>query len=515
MSEEDDTVLPETENVEHTEVADSEEIVDGSQQLPEGEKKKTGRTVSRRKRDKSKSKTIVVEELPSMTFVMGGEHAKWLIPACFVAMILISVYGGMVSWDLQYADPDQTFDGTSREYHDCIMVNFKYGSRNSTDHDPSHPDNIECAEKQGIDPNWSELEYQQWLDNLLSGLTVADDGNHSGYVWTEGGIATMTYLVSTMNANMSVYYDPASGDEFNATHLAIWNSATTDFGGGNDSFESLLPGGNTAMAAYIGTGGIIGPKPTGYIWTATGIETMTILGANLGSNMSVYGDPAPGDVFTGGHLAIWNAATVSFGGGNDTFEHLLPGGASAMLAFIGMNGFVEIAPTGFVWTEDGIGTMTLLGANLGSNMSVYGYPSDGDVFTQEHLGIWNGATVGFGGGNDTMSALAPNGQSALAAFLLTPIVLWSNLTDMPIVANVTINPSEPTTSDALSCTYDYLDPQGDDDVSQTRWYVNDVFTATNATELTLTVGDEVMCSILPSDGVNFGFRVYSEAVVVS
>ena len=80
---------------------------------------------------------------------------------------------------------------------------------------------------------------------------------------------------------------------------------------------------------------------------------------------------------------------------------------------------------------------------------------------------------------------------------------------------MTINPSAPTTSDALSCTYDYLDAQGDDDVSQTRWYVNDVFTATNATELSLTAGDEVMCSILPSDGVNSGFRVYSEAVVVS
>jgi hypothetical protein len=31
----------------------------------------------------------------------------------------------------------------------------------------------------------------------------------------------------------------------------------------------------------------------------------------------------------------------------------------------------------------------------------------------------------------------------------------------------------------------------------------------------LTAGDEVTCSILPSDEVNFGFRVYSEAVVVS
>jgi hypothetical protein len=86
---------------------------------------------------------------------------------------------------------------------------------------------------------------------------------------------------------------------------------------------------------------------------------------------------------------------------------------------------------------------------------------------------------------------------------------------MPVVSNVTINPSTPTTSDALSCTYDYLDPQDDADASQTRWYVNGVFSATTSAELSLTAGDEVTCSILPSDGVNFGFRVYSEAVVVS
>ena len=512
---EDESIVPVTEKEVDDENPDSVKIIDRDQQSSDVEKKKSPRTARRRKRKKSKSRTVVVEELPSVSFVMGGERAKWLIPACFVAMILISVYGGMVSWNLQYADPDPSFDGTSREYHDCIMVNFKYGSRNSTDHDPYHPDNVECAEKQGLDPNWSELEYQQWLDDLLSGLTVVNDGNHSGYVWTEGGIGTMTYLVSTLNANMSVYYDPAAGDEFNATHLAIWNSATTDFGGGNDSFESLLPGGNTAMASYIGTGGIIGPKPTGYIWTAAGIQTMEILGGNLGSNMSVYGDPSPGDVFTGEHLAIWNAATVSFGGGNDTFEQLLPGGESAMLAFIGMNGFVEIAPTGFVWTEDGIATMEGLGASLGANMSVYGNPSDGDVFTQEHLGIWNGATIGFGGGNDSMSDLAPNGQSALAAFLLTPIVLWSNLSEMPTATNVTVTPSTPTTSDSLSCVYDYLDPQGDADASETRWYVNGMFAASNSSELSVASGDEITCSILPSDGVNFGFRIYSEAVIVS
>ena len=178
MSEE-NPIVPESEDETDIETPDSVETVDESKQSLEDENKGVRRTVTRRKRNKLKSKTIVVDGLPSMSFVMGGEHAKWLIPACFVAMILISVYGGMVSWNLQYAEPDSTFDGTSREYHDCIMINFKYGSRNSTDHDPYHPDNVECAEKQGLDPNWSELEYQQWLDDLLSGLTVADDGNHS------------------------------------------------------------------------------------------------------------------------------------------------------------------------------------------------------------------------------------------------------------------------------------------------------------------------------------------------
>ena len=96
MSEEEDTILPETEDESDAQSPDSIGIFDESQQRTEGEIKKTGRTVSRRKRNKSKSKTIVVEELPSMSFVMGGEHAKWLIPACFVGMLLISVYGGMV-----------------------------------------------------------------------------------------------------------------------------------------------------------------------------------------------------------------------------------------------------------------------------------------------------------------------------------------------------------------------------------------------------------------------------------
>ena len=95
MSEE-NPIVPESEDETDIETPDSVETVDESKQSLEDENKGARRTVTRRKRNKLKSKTIVVDELPSMSFVMGGEHAKWLIPACFVAMILISVYGGMV-----------------------------------------------------------------------------------------------------------------------------------------------------------------------------------------------------------------------------------------------------------------------------------------------------------------------------------------------------------------------------------------------------------------------------------
>ena len=216
---------------------------------------KDGKARRPKRRRKKKPALREIEELPSLTYLIGGEQARWLIPAAFAAMLLLSAWGGIIDWRREYTDVPEGFDGTPKEYHNCIVVHNLYGDRNSTSHDPSHPDNIACSEKHGEDPNYSELEYQAWLDEFLASVAV-DTGNHSGYVWTEGGIATMAYLGSTMGSNMSVYYDPAPGDEFNATHLAIWNSATTAFGGGNDSFADLLPGGASAMSMYIGAGGI-------------------------------------------------------------------------------------------------------------------------------------------------------------------------------------------------------------------------------------------------------------------
>ena len=498
-----------------TEDSSAEERVESVDEQPIKTKPSRKRVAKRKRKKKNESKEITIEELPSIAFILGGDRAKWFIPACLVSVLLISILGGMIKWNMSYADPDPSFNGTSREYHDCIAVNHKYGSRNSSDHDPYHQDNIICAEKQGIDPNWSELEYQEWLTNLLSGFAT-DDGNHSGFVWSEAGIATMTYLVSTMNTNMSVYFDPSAGDEFNGTHLALWNSATTEFGGGNDSYEDLLPGGGTAMAIFVGPSGIVEHKPTGYVWTAVGLATMEYLFSLNNANMSLYGYPSEGDVFTNEHLGVWNAATVGFGGGNDSFESLLPGGNSSMALYIGEGGIVAIAPTGFVWTEEGLSTMAYLFAMNNANMSLYGYPSEGDVFTNEHLGVWNAATVGFGGGNDSMTDLVPGGGSALAMYIgAGGIVLWSNLSDMPTAANVSITPSAPSASDELTCTYDYSDPQDDADDSTVRWYLNGVRTLDDAVPSELSAGDEVSCSVLPSDGINPGFRVHSATVTIA
>jgi hypothetical protein len=82
--------------------------------------------------------------------------------------------------------------------------------------------------------------------------------------------------------------------------------------------------------------GILGHAPTGYIWTQVGIETMADLGeSTFNQNMSVYDDPIAGDVFTNGNLAVWNGFTATFpGGGNDTFDGLLPGGNSPFAVFM-------------------------------------------------------------------------------------------------------------------------------------------------------------------------------------
>lgn len=141
---------------------------------------------------------------------------------------------------------------------------------------------------------------------------------------------------------------------------------------------------------------------SGYVWTSDGIAQMSIYANVFGQNMSTYGDPIAGDEFSSVHLGIWNG----FGNSNDSFEDLLPGGVSI---FNIPQGMIAVKPTGYIWTEEGIAQMTIYSSFFALNMSVFSDPVPGDVFTEQHLGIWNG----FGNTNDSFENLSEGGSSPL------------------------------------------------------------------------------------------------------
>ena len=268
--------------------------------------------------------------------------------------------------------------------------------------------------------------------------------------------------------------------------------------------------------------GIVGHKPTGFLWTQAGIDTMTYLGATtFNANMSVYGDPVAGDVFTEQHLAVWNGFGAMFpGGGNDTIESLLPGGNSPFAIYM-PSGIVEHAPTGYLWSHPGVPTMAYLGSStFGANMSVFGDPAPGDVFTADHLAVWNGFTATVGGGNDTFASLLPGGDSPFAVYMPAGIVIteaeWTNQTPSAVNLTISSTPTEDgsgnTTYEAL---YEFVDAQGDNDSSTVMWFVNGTYaTNTSTYSAALTNGSVLSVRVTPHDGLYTGSSVDAELVIV-
>jgi hypothetical protein len=265
--------------------------------------------------------------------------------------------------------------------------------------------------------------------------------------------------------------------------------------------------------------GIVAYKPTGFLWTQAGIDTMAYLGATtFNSNMSVFGDPVAGDVFTEQHLAVWNGFGAMFpGGGNDTIADLLPGGASPFAIYM-PNGIVEHAPTGFLWSHPGVPTMSYLGSTtFGANMSVFGDPSPGDVFTEDHLAVWNGFTASMGGGNDTHQSLLPGGDSPFAIYMPSGIVItedeWANQT--PWVTNVSISVDESSESTEYSVNYLFMDNQNGTDNSTFIWYVNGTYAANTSTYTgALSNGTILSVRVTPYDGLYWGADVEAELLVL-
>jgi hypothetical protein len=462
----------------------------------------------------TKSEHHVFPTLPSRRFIGGGHEFKPYFATLAVVFLMMFSYGFQ-----DYYRDNFSYEGSDKIAVDCIHVlYYADGNGNQTElYNPTSQANIDCAELFDISPNWWQEEMDAWLQSILD--TATSDGNHTGFIWTQPGIDTMAYLgSSTFNTNMSVFGDPVAGDEFTQQHLAIWNGFGATFpGGGNDSIESLLPGGDSPFSIYMPSG-IVGHQPTGYLWTQSGIDTMAYLGSTtFNTNMSVFGDPVAGDVFTQQHLAVWNGFGAMFpGGGNDSIADLLPGGASPFAIYMPY-GIVEDAPTGYLWSHPGVPTMSNLGSTtFGANMSVYGDPNPGDVFTNAHLAVWNGFTLALGGGNDTIESLLPGGNSPFSIYMPTGIVItqleWDNQT--PSVSNVTLVIDNMTEPSIYSFNYTFLDAQNGTDNSTVEWFVNGTYVANTSTySANLTNGSTIYCVVTPYDGLYWGVPVRSDTFV--
>lgn len=461
-----------------------------------------------------------ISALPSRMFVFGGENGKKYTAVFLSVLIIIVLFGFVDQYSESFIQNEAVSDSglSHATYMNCVAVVYhNEGSGSDWKYDPESEKLADCAEKLNVSANWWQEERDAEAQAIIDAAMAAVTGNSSGFIWTEVGIATMNQLGANYGQNMSLYDYPSPGDEFTSQHLAIWNAFGADIGGGNDTYESLLQGGDSPFAIYMPFG-IVDYAPTGFLWTQAGINSMEILGASAGQNMSIYGNPVPGDVFTEQQLAVWNGFTASYpNGGNDTFENLLAGGASPFSLYF-PQGVVERAPTGYLWSHAGIGTMSFYATTyFASNMSVYGDPSPGDIFTEEHLSVWNGfaATTSPTEGNDTFEDLSETGN---ATYNIPTGIIWSTANwdnNLPSVTNVSVVVDDSANSTTYVCEYVFSDLQNDSDNSTISWYVGTENVANGSTYTAdLENGSVVSCAVAPFDGVFTNEEVTSDSFEV-
>jgi hypothetical protein len=166
--------------------------------------------------------------------------------------------------------------------------------------------------------------------------------------------------------------------------------------------------------------------------------------------------------------------------------------------------------------QSGIDIVTYYGDTYFSqNMSVYDYPSAGDVFTESDLAVWNGFGAGVGAGNDTFADLLAGGAAPfnIATGIIISTVELVNQT--PSVTNVSIGVDNSTTNSTYSCNYVFVDAQNGTDNSTIAWFVNGSY-AGNSTNYTTvhTGGISLMCVVTPYDALYWGVAVESESQLI-
>ncbi|MGB9748420.1 MAG: putative Ig domain-containing protein [Candidatus Woesearchaeota archaeon] len=121
------------------------------------------------------------------------------------------------------------------------------------------------------------------------------------------------------------------------------------------------------------------------------------------------------------------------------------------------------------------------------------------------------------GGSFVYCGIAKDTSSRTSTSCLAIEINTTPLNNIPFVENVSVLPDSPVTSHDLLCVYDFVDFDGDVDLSFVRWYRNGVllnYTGVLLPSSFTGKGDVFVCEVLPFDGKDYGIPVNSSAVAI-
>ena len=153
------------------------------------------------------------------------------------------------------------------------------------------------------------------------------------------------------------------------------------------------------------------------------------------------------------------------------------------------------------------------------------FDADADGIGYAFAWTVDGSTIGaispalddtwFVGGNDVACIVTPNDGTDDGAPVVSNTVTIAN--SAPSISSVAIGPDDPRADDTLTCSYTgFSDPDGDADASAIRWTVDGVEVGTSPDLAgAFAAGDEVFCTVTPSDGVADGTPVSASITILN
>jgi cytoskeletal protein CcmA (bactofilin family) len=128
------------------------------------------------------------------------------------------------------------------------------------------------------------------------------------------------------------------------------------------------------------------------------------------------------------------------------------------------------------------------------------------------VGTGSSISSGYAGGDSVECRVIANDGIVNGNTVTSSSITIQN--SAPTVSGVGISPNGATSSDMLTCTYSFSDPDNDADQSTIEWYVNGAYAGSGSTlSLGYSSGDTVECRVTANDGSTNG-NVASDTITI-